>query len=144
MTCPWRVKFENAGLLVLRLLIGLGIAAHGWPKVTGDLEGFAEVIAGKLGLPFPYFFAWAAALSEAVGGILIAIGLGTRLASFFLLCTMATAFFLFHAVDPWEVKEMAFLYGSVALAFIFTGAGCYSLDALIFCRKKEISTETRE
>lgn len=134
--CPWKDRLEGLGLLALRLLIGFGIAKHGWGKVSGDVAGFAQgAVAGKLGLPMPLFFAWAAALSEFGGGILVAIGLGTRIGAFLVLCVMATAFFLFHAADPWDVKELAFLYGSASLALILTGGGKYSLDAKLFCRK---------
>ena len=131
-----RENFQSLGLLILRLLIGFGIVQHGWGKLSGDVAGFAQgAVAGKLGLPMPLFFAWAAALSEFVGGILIAVGLGTRVGAFLVLCVMATAFFLFHAADPFEVKELAFLYGSAALSLLLTGGGKYSLDAKIFCRK---------
>jgi len=129
-------RLQNLGLLFLRLLMGIGIAAHGWGKFSGDMGGFAEGAVGmKMGLPAPLFLAWVAALSEGLGGILIALGLLTRVAAFFVLCVMATAFFIFHGADPWNVKELAFLYGTVALALIFTGSGCYSVDALIFGKK---------
>ncbi|MBI2499940.1 MAG: DoxX family protein [Deltaproteobacteria bacterium] len=136
--CPWKARLEALGLLTLRVLIGYGIALHGWGKINGDMQGFADgVVTAKLGLPFPIVFAWAAALSEGVGGVLLALGLFTRLASFLILFTMGTAFFVFHATDPWDHKEMAFLYGGTALSLLLTGAGCYSIDALIFCRKKD-------
>ncbi|MBI2981380.1 MAG: DoxX family protein [Deltaproteobacteria bacterium] len=136
--CSWKSRLQNLGLLVLRVLIGYGIAQHGWEKMMGDMPGFAQgVVAGKMGLPYPLFFAWADALAEGVGGILLALGLLTRVAAFFILCAMGTAFFVFHAADPWNAKELAFLYGSAALSLIMTGGGCYSLDALLFCCKKK-------
>ena len=104
----------------------------------GDMAGFSGgAVAGKMGLPYPLFFAWAAALSEGIGGILLALGLLTRVAAFSILCVMGTAFFVFHAADPWNVKELAFVYGSAALSLMMTGGGCYALDALLFCCKKE-------
>ncbi|MBI2083793.1 MAG: DoxX family protein [Deltaproteobacteria bacterium] len=139
--CSWKPRLQNLGLLILRLLIGYGIAQHGWGKMMGDMAGFAEgAVAGKMGLPYPLFFAWAAAISEGVGGILLALGLLTRVAAFSILCVMASAFFIFHGTDPWEVKELAFVYGSTALSFIMTGGGCYALDALLFCREKKDGT----
>lgn len=141
MTCTWKPHLQNLGLLTLRLLIGFGIAQHGWGKMMGDMGGFAAgAVAGKMGLPFPLFFAWAAAVSEGIGGILLALGLSTRIAAFFILCVMGSAFFIFHATDPWEVKELAFVYGSTALSLIMTGGGGYALDALLFCRKKREGT----
>jgi putative oxidoreductase len=118
----------DLGLLVIRLAFGLSLAiAHGKGKVPPS-ERFIEG-AAKLGFPAPEFFAWAAALGEFGGGILIAVGLFTRPAAFLVLCTMATAFFLRHGADPYEDKEMAMLYGVFGLAMLIAGAGRYSLDA---------------
>ena len=134
--CTWKDRLQDLGLLALRILIGYGIARHGWGKLTGDMAGFATgVVAGKLGFPIPMLFAWAAALSEFLGGIALITGLLTRVGACFVLCVMGTAFFLFHTADPWDVKELAFVYGSVALGLILTGGGRYSLDSL-WCRKK--------
>ncbi len=133
--CPWKSRLEGWGLLALRLLIGLSIAKAGWGKVTGDMAGFAVgAVEGKLGFPYPLFFAWAAALSEFLGGLFIAFGFLTRVGAFFVLCVMGTAFFLFHAQDSWDVRLPAFLYGSAVLSLLLTGGGRYSLDSRIFCR----------
>lgn len=129
-------RLQNLGLLVLRLLVGFGIALHGWGKISGDISAFAEgAVAGRLGFPMPVLFAWAAALSEFLGGLSLIFGLFTRLGALMVLFVMATAFFLFHAADPWEMKELAFVYGSTVLALIFTGGGRYSLDNR-WCGKK--------
>lgn len=118
----------NVGLFGLRVLAGTGLAYHGFGKVFGgNMAGFAQGVA-KLGFPAPDFFAWAAALSEFLGGILLILGLFTRPSAFFVFVTMAVAGFLQHAKDPFQVKELAFLYGIVALSLILTGAGKFSVD----------------
>ncbi len=74
---PERSKevFFDIGLLWLRVLMGAGIAYHGYGIVFGgNMEHFAQSVA-HLGFPRPEIFAWAAALSEFLGGILIALGL---------------------------------------------------------------------
>ena len=77
----------NIGLAGLRLFTGLSMAfAHGDGK-TPPSEGFARGIA-DMGFPAPNWFAWAAGLSVFGGGLLIALGLMTRPASFFLGVTM--------------------------------------------------------
>lgn len=135
--CGWRKRALSTGLLLLRILMGLGMAYHGYAKVFGgDLIFLIDGLT-KMGMPAPTLLAWLAALSEFVGGILIALGLGTRVAAFFVFFTMGVAFFKAHAHDPFQIKEMAFLYGSIALSLIFTGGGCYSLEALFCCRKCE-------
>ena len=122
--------FFNIGLLWLRVLMGAGIASHGYAKVFGgNIAQFAQGVA-KMGFPLPDVFAWAAALSEFVGGILIVVGLFTRPAALFVFITMVVAFFVRHAADPFQVKELAFLYGTVAGALLLTGAGKASVDGI--------------
>lgn len=131
-----KTRLEAIGLLALRLLVGYGMAKHGWEKINGDMIGFAQgVVADKLGFPVPMLFAWAAALSEFGGGLMLMAGLLTRLGAFLILCVVGTAFFVFHAADPWNVKELAFVYGAAAISLILTGGGPISLDAK-FGRKR--------
>lgn len=127
-------KAGTWGLVFLRVLMGLGIANHGVPKVFGGkIDGFAEGVA-QMGFPFPVFFAWSAALSELLGGLLIMFGFGTRVAAFFVAVTMAVAAFVRHAPDPLRVKELALAYLVVALALALMGPGKYSLDEHI-CKR---------
>jgi putative oxidoreductase len=119
---------KDLGLLWLRVLMGLAMASHGYAKVFGGQVKFLIEGLPNMGFPMPVVFAWLAALSEFVGGLFIAIGLFTRVSSLFVFVTMCVAFFIAHAHDPFQVKELAYLYGAVAGAFIFTGAGRYSID----------------
>ena len=125
----------DVGLTILRLGIGLMMAfGHGLAKVP-PAAGFVEAVAG-LGFPLPAVFAWAAGLSELVGGLLIAAGLFTRPASLFLAVTMAVAAFMRHGGDPLfsregPSKEMAVLYLVAAAAFMLAGSGRFGIDALL-------------
>jgi putative oxidoreductase len=123
-------KFLAAGLFWLRVLTGLGMAYHGYGKVFGDHMQMLVPGVEKLGFPQPVIFAWLAALSEFAGGILIAIGLGTRIAAFFIFVTMSVAAFVVHAQDAFNVKELALAYWTVSGVLILTGAGAWSLDEL--------------
>ena len=123
----------NAGLAVLRVFAGLSMAlAHGLGKVPPS-AGFIEGTA-NMGFPLPALFAWAAGLSEFAGGLLMALGLGTRPASFFVGCTMFVAAFVRHADDPFKSQEKALLFLAISLTFVLAGAGKYSLDAWLRAR----------
>jgi len=131
MTCQW---LRNAGLLWLRVFAGLGIAWHGYGKIfAGDMAGFSRMVA-HLGFPAPDFFAWAAALSELVGGVCLVLGLATPLAGLMVVITMSVAAFLLHGADSFEVKELALCYWSMAGTLMLTGAGDWSLDAFFVGR----------
>lgn len=121
----------SVGLLALRLGAGLSMAmAHGWTKL-GRLTGDEPIrFADPFGLGEPASLALAV-FGELVCGVLIALGLGTRLAAIPFAITMLVAMFHAHAADPWNVKEHAFLFLVPAIALLFTGPGRLSLDALI-------------
>ena len=121
-------KARDLGLLWLRVLMGAGIAYHGYGKVFG---GQVEMLAQGLtswGWPVPIVWAWAAALSEFAGGILVAVGFQTRLAALSVFMTMSVAAFKAHAADPFEIKELALAYWTMAGALVFTGGGAYTLE----------------
>lgn len=125
------------GLLVLRVVAGLGMMFHGWGKIQKPF--------GWMGDAFPGWLQALAALSEFGGGAAWILGLLTPLASFGILCTMAVATH-FHAVvqgDPFVAKgtggsyELALLYFCIALLLLLAGPGRLSLDALLFRRKSQ-------
>ena len=119
-------RATDLGLLVLRLGIGLTLAlGHGLGKLPPS-DGFIEGTAA-MGFPLPTLFAWAAALSEFAGGLLLAVGLATRPAAVFVAITMSVAFFVRHGGDVAE-GELALVYLVAAVSLSFTGAGALSAD----------------
>jgi putative oxidoreductase len=141
----------DAALLLLRLS-GLGLAwAHGIPKLLALAAGERRFIEGvaNLGFPAPAAFAWAAALSETVGGILVALGLFTRVSAGFAAVTLFVAAFVRHhahghllsnlrvrpasedTLKAWGNPELALLYVAVMLALVLAGGGRFSLDRLL-------------
>lgn len=134
MKSECKEKLRDAGLLWLRVIAGAGMAYHGYGKAFGEwMPKFVEGVAG-MGFPMPSLFAWAAALSEFAGGILLAAGLGTRYAAGFIFITMSVAAFVAHAADPFQKKELAIAYWTIAGALMMTGGGRFSLDRKLFCR----------
>ena len=129
-------RFGDIGLLILRVGAGgLMAYAHGLSKVYSDGSiGIPDKLVGgvrSMGFPAPTAFAWMAALTEFVGGILLALGLFTRPVAAALTFNMAVAAFVAHGKDPLSVKEMALLYMLMFQLFIFTGAGRYGIDRFL-------------
>lgn len=120
----------NVGILILRAVTGLMLAfGHGLGKVPPS-ERFITGVS-ELGFPLPGLFAWAAGLSEFVGGLCLALGLATKPSACFVFITMLVAGLLRHADDPFATKEKAFLYAIIALTFMLVGSGKFGLDALL-------------
>lgn len=122
--------YTDFGLLALRVCGFFMAFGHGMGKMPPS-EGLIDGV-GELGFPVPVFFAWMAGLSEFLGGILIGLGIYTRPAAFFLMCTMGTAAFIQHAADPFGTKEKALLYLTIGCCLLFAGGGKYSLGKLLF------------
>ena len=117
-------------LTLLRFFSGMSMAfAHGLRKVPPS-DGFIEHI-GEMGFPLPAFFAWSAGLSEFAGGILLALGLMTRPAAFFVAVTMLVAGFINHAGDPFGSAEKAYMYLVIAMVYMIIGSGRFSLDSMV-------------
>ena len=94
---------------------------------------FPEDVAqyGGIFAMFPIFFAWMGAFSEAVGGLFLAFGFKTRIASFLILCTMLVAIFLQKwGQGTWGMlPAMSFLW--IAIYNLYFGSGRFGIDYLI-------------
>lgn len=119
----------NAGLALLRIFTGVALISHGIGKVPPSEQFVTRV--GELGFPASTLFAWAAGLTETVGGAFFALGLLTRISSFFIVCVMLTALLGVHFNDPFDRQEKAFLYLFIAIAFMLKGASDWSIDGFI-------------
>lgn len=64
---------DGWAILGLRLVVGLGFAAHGYAKLERGPQQFA-VILSAMGMVAPLFFAWCVTLIELLGGILLMTG----------------------------------------------------------------------
>ncbi len=125
-------KYRDKGLLVLRVGIGIMFMCHGFPKLTAGPEVWTKLggALSNIGINFaPSFWGFMAAISEFGGGLLLALGLFTRPACFFLLNTMIVAVIMHISNGDSFVKyshalEAAILFFSILLI----GPGKFSLD----------------
>ena len=120
--------YSPAMLSILRIITGLLFLAHGTQKFlhfpAGERAGSGWAL-DNLGA--------VAGIIELITGILVALGLFTRVAAFVASGTMAVAYFYAHAAQNfWPVNNMgdaAILYCFVFLYFVFAGPGSISVDA---------------
>ena len=116
----------------LRVVAGLSLAINfGLLSKVPVPEWFISDIREHMWyLPFPVFWAWAATLAEVVGGFLLAFGLFTRPAAFFIICTMiGAATFQLTVSGNWWNAMASMVYFSVATFHLMLGSGRYGLDA---------------
>jgi len=128
----------SLGLLILRLVAGLTIAAHGAQKLFGWFggPGFIKVTQGYQTQGFRPAWLWAclAVLGELGGGLSFATGFLTPLGAAGIVGAMVMAIFKVHWKNGfWNSKRglefpLSLLTGAVAIGF--TGPGDYSLDHL--------------
>ena len=133
-----RNTLTNAGLLVLRLGIGIIFIAHGLPKLMGGIESWTQLgsTMSIVGISFaPAFWGFMAAISEVLGGLFIILGLMHRLVALFLIFTMIIALVVhLTAGDPFTVYSNALKALVVFIALLISGPGIYSLDYKYFRR----------
>jgi len=121
---------RSAGLLVLRLVVGVTFLVHGIEKL-GDMAGTERFFA-SLDIPAPGLMAPLVAVTETAGGVLLIAGLATPVVGLALAGDMLVAFLTAHVGQGFFADEGGFelvlLLAGASLAIAFTGAGRYSLD----------------
>ena len=137
-TLATQLTAVSIGLLVLRLVVGLAMAAHGSQKLFGwfgghglaGTGGFFEMIGFRPGR----LFAMLAGTTEVVSGLLIAIGFLGPIGPALMLSVMIVAAVSVHLKNGFFAQsggvEVAVLFAVAAIALAFTGFGQFSIDAL--------------
>jgi len=124
-------KLRPLALLLLRCGLALVFLFHGYPKLFGKTAVFVSAFKG-IGLPG--YFVYIAGVIEVVGGLMLALGLYTRLAALLLVFDMVAAIWRYNlgeGVYAVGEYELPLVLGLAALAVATTGAGALSLDHLI-------------
>ncbi|MFE6762353.1 MULTISPECIES: DoxX family protein [unclassified Streptomyces] len=121
-------------LALFRIVVGLLFACHGAASVFGILGGARD--GGSI--PAGTWPGWYAAVIQLIGGILVALGLGTRVAALISSGSMAYAYFTVHqshALLPLQNGgEPSAVFCWVFLLIVFTGPGALALDGLLTAR----------
>ncbi|MEJ2852471.1 MULTISPECIES: DoxX family protein [unclassified Saccharothrix] len=124
---------RDHALALFRIVVGVLFVCHGAQKVFG-------VLGSKGAVPITSWPAGPAGVIELVGGALIVLGLGTRVAALVSSGAMAYAYFVVHQPQgllPIQNKgELAAVYSWVFLLLVFTGPGAWALDRVIAARKQ--------
>jgi len=125
-------------MVPLRIALGIIFIGHGSQKLFGwwgghGLAGTAVLFAGKFGLTPGWLWAALAGGGEFAGGLLLILGLFTRLGAFFICMVMLVAIFKVHLGNffmPTGVEYTCSLLAA-AVALLIAGGGKFSLDAIL-------------
>jgi len=129
-SAPLKENAQSATLLVFRVAFAILLMLHGWQKIQ-NYSMLSSVFPDPIGLGSQISLTLAIS-AEFVAGLFVIAGFLTRLALIPMAFTMGVAFFVTHAADPFQVKELAFVY-LVALVILFiAGPGRFSVDNLLF------------
>ena|SRR5919204_3389208 len=149
---------RDVGLLLLRVVAGITLAVHGYPKLFGGPGKQPHPILSKtmgpnypaaversgpgfvaglqrMGIPYPEIAAKTSGLTEFAGGMALAAGLMTRPVALAAAFNMGVATWKAH----WKAGfygqggfEFPLLLGTTALTLALTGPGAISVDGLLF------------
>lgn len=121
----------NLGLLLLRVLVGLVLAAHGAAKFRGGIKGVGGWFEAE-GLKPGILHAWLAACTEIGAGVAVAAGFLFPFSPMAIVGVMATAGYVGHRKNGFfiirEGWEYTFILAGVAGALSATGPGEWSID----------------
>ena len=119
----------DLALLILRVVLGIIMIYHGWPKLTnlgGTIEGFTG-----MGIPLPALSAFFSMVSEFFGGLLLLVGAFTDIAGLLVAIDMAGAILFVHAKNGFSVSEGGFEWPlallAMGLAIALAGPGRYAV-----------------
>jgi putative oxidoreductase len=128
---------HSIALLLARFTVAYGFYEPSMMK-WNDMGSVAEWFA-SMHFPVPLFSAYLAASAEAVGVILLVLGLFTRFVSVPLMIVMVVAIITVHLGNGFSAGnngfEIPLYYFLFLLIFFSQGAGRFSLDRLFFDKK---------
>jgi putative oxidoreductase len=127
--------FEPLALPLLRLVMGLTLVPHGCQKLFGwfggaGFEKFTEIF-DKIGWHPAVLWVALVALTETLGGLMLAFGFLTRFAAAAILIFMINAVWFTSAKGffwPQGGLEYPLVIAVIALVFLIRGGGKYSID----------------
>lgn len=120
--------------LLLRLIFGGLFTYHGYTKLIAYdqiLPMFTDLVGIGVKTSFNLVI-----FAELFCGLFVVFGLLTRLSVIPIFITMFVAYFVAHAKDVFQVKELAFVYLLLSIVVFVLGSGKYSVDRLLFKPKE--------
>jgi len=118
--------------MVIRVVVGLIFAMHGYQKLMGGVDATAGFL-GTLGFPIPVLFAVLLIAAELVGGLFLIVGAFTQWSAKILTFVSLVALLTVHIKNGFFMAtggyEFILLLLAACISIVISGAGCWSADA---------------
>jgi putative oxidoreductase len=129
----WLNRFEGLGSLFMRLVLGIIMVAHGYTKIipSGALYSFSHTV---FRMHLPIWLGYVSAFTEFFGGMLIIVGLLTRVAAFMTAIDLTVAIIKVHLhgglLGP-NSFALPLALCAISVMLVFTGCGWLGLDDFV-------------
>ena len=126
-------KNQDAGLLTIRLAVGIMLLLHGIAKIINGVSEIQQMLASK---GIPGCIAYGLYIGEVIVPLMLIAGFRTRIASMLLVVNMLVIIFVGHSDEilsishhgAWKLELQGF-YLFCTIALLFTGAGKYAVSS---------------
>lgn len=123
---------SDLAYLIVRVTAGLMLIPHGWMKLTTAGATGVTAMLTRYGIPAPGAFAYLIIALETIGGVMIAIGLFTRVVATMLVIEFLVIIFVAHWPRGYSASaggiEYPLMWGLILLAIALRGGGPWSVD----------------
>lgn len=122
---------QDGGIALIRIVIGLFMIYHGWEMF--DREAMTQYLQwDTFKNPSAETMIYAGKVFELIAGVLLVLGLFTRIAAILMIGTLGYIAFFVGDGKVWAGAQHPFMFVLMGILFLFTGAGKYSLDNKLF------------
>ncbi|MEO8764477.1 MAG: DoxX family protein [Ginsengibacter sp.] len=131
----------TGGFTIIRVIIGCFLIYHGWEvfhKSKMDEYSAWDVFKKSSS---PALMAYLGKSAELVAGILLALGLFTRVSAVIIIGTFIYIPFFVGSGKIWYEDQYPFLFALFGFVFFFAGPGSWSLDHLLFDKNKIVKNQ---
>lgn len=123
--------WEQQSISIVRIILGLLLIYHGVEIFNSELmQQYTtwDVFKGN----YAKFLVYSGKLSELIAGILLTLGLFTRIGAILCIGTLAYITFFVGQGRFWYQDQHPFMFVLLGTLYFFIGAGAWSLDAILF------------
>lgn len=128
--------WQSFAIAIVRTILGVFLVYHGWEifdkaKMNEYLtwDAFKQSSGGT-------FLVYSGKAAELIAGVLLIVGLYTRIASLLVIGVMLYISFALGNGIIWYNDQHPFMFALFGFLFFFIGPGTYSLDHLLFQKQK--------